>query len=111
MRASTWRPRRPASIGASCFSLLWWVSVGRIEELRRHLELHLEQDESERLAVAIEVERAVDAAVEHIVDHEVHRVELWQHIARHPAGATVRQGQRHARLRDLLDEEVEVRGI
>ena len=51
----------------------------------------VEQQEGERLAVAVEVERLVDAAVEHVVEHEVHRVQARQQVALHGVGGAMRE--------------------
>src|SRR4051794_13783387 len=54
----------------------------RIQRLG-HVDLDVEQEEGQGLAVAVQVERVVNAAVEHLVEHEVHRSELRQQVARH----------------------------
>ena len=64
----------------------------------------VEQQEGERLAVAVEVERVVDAAVEDVVEDEVHRLQVRQQVARDAARAAVRELRRDARFADLLDQ-------
>src|SRR5262245_38804870 len=58
------------------------ASIGRLlpgrGEIRRHLDFEAEQQEGERLAVRVQPEGFVHAAVEHALQHEVHRVELRQ---------------------------------
>ena len=48
-----------------------------------HDDLEVEEQEGQRLAVAVEIERVVDAAVEHVVEDEVHRLQLRQQEALH----------------------------
>ena len=43
----------------------------------------------QRLAVHVEVQRIVHAAVEHIVQNEIHSGQLRQQVTRHSAGFTV----------------------
>jgi hypothetical protein len=56
--------------------------------------------------VAVEVERVVDAAVEHVVEDEVHRVQLRQQEALHAARMAVCELACDRRLGDLLDQQV-----
>src|SRR3954454_22873804 len=62
--ASVTRPRA-ASIGGALL---------RAREFRRHLDLQPEQQEGERLAVRVQAEGLVHAAIERPIQHEVHRV-------------------------------------
>ena len=61
----------------------------RDERDERFGNLHgqVEHEEGERLAVRIEVERIVHAAVEHVVEDEVHGVQVRQQVARDLARA------------------------
>src|SRR5262245_38349206 len=91
------RPRR-ASIGQ--------LLPGR-GQISRDLDFEAEQQEGERLAVRVQPEGFVDAAVEHALQHEVHRVELRQHVTPDGGWGAVAEHKGDARLGHLLDQERE----
>ena len=54
-----------------------------------HVDRQCEQQKRQCLAVRVEVQRIVDAAVEHAVEHEVHRVQFGKHEALYAARRAV----------------------
>ncbi len=82
------------------------VAAGEVlDERLRNGDVEVEQQEGQRLAVAVEVERVVDAAVEHVVEDEVHRLQVRQQVARHPARSPVRELRGDTRFAHLLDQD------
>ena len=59
---------------------------------RFDLQGNIQQDERQRLAVAVEAEACVDAALQHVVEHEVEGAELGQVVAHHARGLAMREG-------------------
>src|SRR6187399_1954721 len=107
------RPRRVGRRGnGSCVSPWFWLEgiglVGAGEVLAQRVgdgDREIEQQEGERLAVAVEVQRVVDAAIEDIVEDEVHRLQVRQQVTRDATGPAMRELRRDARLGHLLDEQ------
>src|SRR5512147_503200 len=103
------RRGREGVIALVSWMVRWWKSSARPDEVPgqfgRHLDDQFEQQVRQRLAVAVEVQGVVDAAVQHVVDDEVHRLQPGQQVARHCGGPPVCELACHRGLRDLLDEQ------
>src|SRR5689334_11148102 len=69
------------------------AGIGRLlrggGDIGRHLDLQAEQQERERLAVRVQAEGLVDAAVEHPLQDEIHRVQPGQNVPPHGGGRAV----------------------
>jgi hypothetical protein len=76
-----------------------------------HAHGHGQQVERQGLAVHVEIERVVDAAVEHLVEHEVHAGERRQQVAQHLRRLAVGEVLGDALRRDLLDQQRVVLGF
>jgi hypothetical protein len=70
-----------------------------------HGQRQREQVERQRLAVHVQIERVVDAAVQHVVQHEVHGADLGQQVALHAAGRAVGEVLQHPLLGHLFDQQ------
>src|SRR5690606_32094432 len=95
-----------------CWKRGGWLCVGFREAGRqagaRNPQHHGQDEEGMGLAVAVEVERIVDPALEDIVDHEVQGPQPRQFVALDMARLPLREELRHAFYGDLFaDQRVE----
>src|SRR5262245_48735675 len=75
--------------------------------MTRYLDFEAEQLEGERLAVRVQPEGFVHATVEYALQHEVHRVELRQHVTSDGGWGAVAEHLGDAGFGHLLDQELE----
>jgi nucleoside-diphosphate-sugar epimerase len=66
------------------------------------------QMKRKRLAMHIQIQRVIDAAVEYVVEHEVHRGELWQQVPHDMTRLAIRKLLRDSLGRYLLNQQVVV---
>src|SRR5262245_43556610 len=116
MSASSGETRllRMAARRATTVSRPRGASIGRLlpgrGEISRYLDFEAEHQEGERLAVRVQPEGFVHAAVEHALQHEVQRVELRQHVTPDGGWGAVAERLGDAGLGHLLDQERESLG-
>src|SRR5664279_1407317 len=70
-----------------------------------------EHEIAERLAVRVQVERGVDAALERVLHDEVEAVQMRQLVARDLAADEVREGLLDALRRERAFEQLEIRSV